>query len=42
MTPNEGEVSDITKRQMEWLLDGLPINQKKAHPESGDTAGMIF
>ena len=28
---NEGEVRDITKRQMEWLLDGLQIDQKKAH-----------
>lgn len=39
---NEGEVRDITKRQMEWLLDGLQIDQKKAHRESVDTAGMIF
>ena len=39
---NEGEVLDITKRQMEWLLDGLQIDQKKAHRESINTAGMIF
>jgi transposase len=39
---NEGEVRDITKRQMEWLLDGLQIDQKKAHRESIDTAEMIF
>ena len=26
---NEGEIRDITKRQMEWLLDGLQIDQKK-------------
>ena len=39
---NEGEVRDITKRQMEWLLDGLQIDQKKAHRESINTAGMIF
>ena len=39
---NEGEVRDITKRQMEWLLDGLQIDQKKAHRESIYTAGMIF
>lgn len=38
----EGEVRDITKRQMEWLLDGLQVDQKKAHRESIDTAGMIF
>ena len=38
----EGEVRDVTKRQMEWLLDGLQIDQKKAHRESIDTAGMIF
>lgn len=24
---------DISPRQLRWLLDGLPINQKKAHPE---------
>jgi transposase len=23
----------ISYRQLNWLLDGLPINQKKAHPE---------
>ena len=39
---NEGEVRDITKRQTEWLLDGLQIDQKKAHRESINTAGMIF
>lgn len=39
---NQGEVRDITKRQMEWLLEGLQIDQKKAHPESIDTSGMIF
>ena len=39
---NEGEVRDITKRQMEWLLDGLQIDQKKAHRESINTTGMIF
>ena len=39
---NEGEVRDITKRQMEWLLDGLQIDQKKAHRERINTAGMIF
>lgn len=38
----EGEVRDITKRQMEWLLNGLKIDQKKAHRESIDTAEMIF
>jgi len=39
---NEGEIRDITKRQMEWLLDGLQIDQKKAHRESINTEGMIF
>ena len=23
----------ITRRQLNWLLDGLPIHQKKAHPQ---------
>jgi transposase len=39
---NQGEVRDITKRQMEWLLDGLQVDQKKAHKENIDTENMIF
>ena len=39
---NQGEIRDITKRQMEWLLEGLQIDQKKAHPKSIDTSDMIF
>ncbi len=39
---NQGEVRDITRRQLEWLLQGLQIDQKKAHPDSVDTTGMIF
>lgn len=37
-----GEVRDITRRQLEWLLQGLQIDQKKAHSDSLDTSGMIF
>lgn len=37
-----GEVRDITRRQLEWLLDGLQVDQKKAHPDSIETSGMIF
>jgi transposase len=39
---NQGEVRDITKRQLEWLLSGLQIDQKKAHPNSVDTSNIIF
>ena len=39
---DQGDVRDITKRQMEWLLEGLQIDQKKAHPESIETLKMIF
>lgn len=39
---NQGDVRDITKRQMEWLLDGLQVDQKKAHKENIDTENMIF
>lgn len=39
---NQGEIRDITKRQMEWLLEGLQIDQKKAHHKSIDTSDMIF
>ena len=28
---NKDEVKEITKQQMEWLLDGLEIEQKHAH-----------
>lgn len=38
----QGEVRAITKRQVEWLLDGLQVDQKKALKESVDTEGMIF
>jgi transposase len=38
----EGEVRNITKRQLEWLLAGLQIDQKKAHPESVNTTGIIY
>jgi len=39
---NQGEVREITKRQLEWLLEGLQIDQKKALKESIDTERMIF
>lgn len=26
---SQGEIRDITKRQIEWLLEGLQIDQKK-------------
>jgi transposase len=39
---NEGEIRDITKRQMEWLLEGLQIDQKKVHKENINTENMIF
>jgi transposase len=38
----QGEIRDITKRQLEWLLEGLQIDQKKAHKESISTDKMIF
>jgi transposase len=39
---NQGEVRDINRRQLEWLLQGLQIDQKKAHPDSVNTAGIIY
>ncbi len=38
----QGEVRAITKRQLEWLLDGLQIDQKKALKENVHTEKMIF
>ena len=38
----QGEIRAITKRQLEWLLDGLQINQKKALKENINTEKMIF
>jgi len=39
---SQNEVRDITRRQLEWLLEGLEIDQKKAHPDNIDTSGMTF
>ncbi len=39
---NQGEVRNITKRQLEWLLAGLQIDQKKAHPERINTTGIVY
>lgn len=39
---SQGEVRNITNRQLEWLLSGLQIDQKKAHPENVDTKGVIY
>ena len=39
---NEGDMRDITKRQLEWLLEGLQVDQKKAHSESIETSKFIF
>jgi hypothetical protein len=38
----QGEVRDISKCQLEWLLEGLQIDQKKAHKETINKNGMIF
>lgn len=38
----QGEIRAITKRQLEWLLDGLQIDQKKALKENINTEKMIF
>ena len=38
----QGEVRDISKHQLEWLLQGLQIDQKKAHTNSIDTSKIIF
>lgn len=38
---NEGDVGDITKRQMEWLLYGLQVDQKKAHQELLDACVLV-
>jgi len=39
---NQVEIRDITKRQMEWLLEGLQIDQKNVHRENINTENMIF
>lgn len=38
----QGDVRAITERQLEWLLEGLQVDQKKAHRENIDTEKMIF
>ena len=39
---NEGDVRNITQYQLGWLLQGLTIEQKKAHPQNIDTSKIIF
>ena len=39
---NQDEIRNITKRQMEWLLEGLQIDQKKVHKDNVNTEKMIF
>ena len=39
---NQGEIRDITKRQMEWFLEGLQIDQKKVLRENFNTENMVF
>jgi transposase len=38
----QGEIRDISRYQLEWLLQGLQIDQKKALPNSLDTSKIIF
>lgn len=38
----EGDIRNITKQQIQWLLDGLEIDQKKALKQTIDTETMIF
>ena len=38
----QGEIRAITKQQLEWFLDGLQIDQKKALNENINTEKMIF
>ena len=38
----KGELRDINIRQLQWLFEGLQIDQKKAHPQTIDTTGAIF
>lgn len=37
-----GDVRDITSRQLEWLLDGLVIDQKKALPTTVDASRFQY
>ena len=30
---HNGKVTTISKRQLRWLLDGLPIGYRQGHPE---------
>lgn len=39
---NQGDVQDITKRQLEWLLQGLNVEQKKVLPISINTSKFIY
>lgn len=38
----KGELRDINIRQFQWLLEGLQIDQNKAHPKTINTVGIVF
>lgn len=38
----QGDIRNINLRQLEWLLEGLQIDQKKALPKTIDTSENVF
>lgn len=38
----KGELRNISNQEYRWLLEGLQIDQRKAHPKIIDTANNVF
>ncbi|QZY57178.1 IS66 family insertion sequence element accessory protein TnpB [Crassaminicella profunda] len=38
----KGDLRNINKQELRWLLEGLQIDQKKAHAKNVDTSGTVF
>ncbi|WZL72011.1 IS66 family insertion sequence element accessory protein TnpB [Clostridiaceae bacterium 35-E11] len=38
----KGALRDINKQELRWLLEGLQIDQKKAHTKNIDTSDIVF
>ncbi|WP_165916458.1 IS66 family insertion sequence element accessory protein TnpB [Marinisporobacter balticus] len=38
----KGELRNINKQELRWLLEGLQIDQKKAHAKNVDASSSVF
>ncbi|MFZ5988871.1 MAG: IS66 family insertion sequence element accessory protein TnpB [Bacillota bacterium] len=38
----KGELRNISSQELAWLLEGLQIDQRRAHPKKIDTSNVLF